>query len=74
MALLDTLTTARDQIAARMDEMTRNPKPNYSLDGESYSWESYFNMLSTQLLAVEQSMQRASGPGPAFMNKSRGRS
>lgn len=72
MAALDTLTTIRDQIVARMDEMTRHPKPTYSLDGESYSWESYFSMLSQQLLTVEQSMQRASGP--AFQVKSRGRS
>lgn len=71
MAALEELTTIRDQVIARMKAITESPKPTYSIDGESYSWESYFSMLSNQVKTIEESMQRASGP--SFMFKSRGR-
>jgi hypothetical protein len=46
----------------RINEVTANPKPDYSVDGESYSWSSYLAMLNRQLFVMEQSRQRADGP------------
>lgn len=56
------LETARDNVAARLVEITSQPKPNYSVDGESYSWAEYFSVLSSQLKTLEEALQRADGP------------
>lgn len=65
----DNLQTALDNIAARLADVTANPKPSYSVDGESVSWTEYFNALTQQQLALEQALQRANGP---FEVRSRG--
>lgn len=59
---LQRLQNARDNIAERIEEMTENPKPDYSLDGESYTWAGYMDMLVRNLELVEQAIQRATGP------------
>lgn len=46
MALVDTLKTARTNMAARLEEVTRNPKPNYEIDGETVEWADYVEMLT----------------------------
>lgn len=56
------LITAKEQVAARLVELTASPKPSYSVDGQSVSWESYFATLTNQLQALEQAIQRADGP------------
>lgn len=56
------LDTAIDNLAAKIAEATANPKPNYSLDGESYSWESWLAMLMNQMEVLEKARQRADGP------------
>lgn len=43
-------------------ELTTNPKPNYSIDGETWSWSEYWSMLNQQLKTLEESRQRADGP------------
>lgn len=58
----ENLTTARNNIAARLAEITAAPKPNYSLDGESYSWSEYHDMLTRQLEKLEGLLSRAAGP------------
>lgn len=49
MAYADDLKTARDQIAVIIKEITVDPKPSYSIDGESYSWGEYLAQLMSQL-------------------------
>lgn len=56
------LETVRNQIAARLVEVTAENKPTYSVDGKSVSWESYVAMLSNQLEKIEAALARASGP------------
>jgi hypothetical protein len=56
------LITTRDEIAERLAAISANPKPNYSLDGESYSWADYFDMLSRNLKLIEEAIQRAGTP------------
>ena len=55
------LETARNNVAARLAEITANPKPDYSVDGESYSWTSYFQALVSQLEALNKALQTAGG-------------
>jgi hypothetical protein len=55
------LTTTRDQIAARLAEMTVSPKPNYSIDGVSYSWDQLRMSLSQQLKDLNEMIQMADG-------------
>ncbi len=62
MALIDSLTTAQANIAARLAEVTTKAQPNYSVDGESYSWADYVSMLTGQLETIEKAIQRAGGP------------
>lgn len=56
------LQTALDNIAARIAAITANPKPDYSVDGKSYSWSGYLSMLITQSKALEEALVRAGGP------------
>ncbi len=57
----DNLTTAKNNIAAQLAAMTLNPKPSYSIDGESVSWGEHFTNLTNQLLVIEQRLQMADG-------------
>jgi hypothetical protein len=63
------LDLAIDGAAARLAEVTAQPKPTYTLDGENYLWAEYVQILTTQLLALEQARQRADG---AFEVRSQG--
>jgi hypothetical protein len=42
------LQTAVDNISAKIAEVSANPKPNYSIDGQSVSHADYFRMLTEQ--------------------------
>lgn len=59
---LENLTTARAQVAEILVEITADPKPTYSVDGQNVSWESYFSMLTDKLEVLDRAIQRASGP------------
>ena len=61
MAYQDDLLTARANCAARLVEITSKPKPDYSIDGESYSWAGYFQALTNQLEILDHAIQRADG-------------
>lgn len=49
MAYIDDLTTARDNFAAKLAEVSAAPKPTYSIDGQSVSWTEYYKFLSEQV-------------------------
>lgn len=49
-------------IAAQIKDITANPKPDYSVNGQSISWASYLAMLNGQLVALQQAQQSLSGP------------
>ena len=51
------LETTRDQIAANLVSMTANPKPSYSIDGESYSWGELFSLYTNQLSQINALIQ-----------------
>jgi hypothetical protein len=57
----ENLKTTRDNIAAKLAEMSANPKPNYSIDGVSYSWDQLRMSLSQQLKDVNEMLAMADG-------------
>lgn len=53
MTETQTLTKIRANLLARIDEITSQPKPNYSIDGQSVSWQSYLDSLFAKLKAID---------------------
>ena len=60
--VIDNLNTAYANYAQRLAEITVNPEASYSVDGESWSWTEYQSFIIDKMLALEQAIQRASGP------------
>lgn len=58
----ENLETARDNIAAIIAEITADPKPTYSLEGQSVSWESYLSMLLDKQEVLNKAIQQAGSP------------
>lgn len=46
-------------ITAAADAQPLVPKPDYSLDGESYSWGAYHTSLLQALRVIDEAIQRA---------------
>lgn len=63
------LTTARDQIMARIVEVTASANPDYSIDGQSVSKAAYLSTLTAQLEPINTALQMADG---GFEIRSRG--
>lgn len=49
MAYIDDLTTARDNFAAQLAEISASPKPTYSVDGQQVSWTEHYKFISEQI-------------------------
>ena len=54
--LADLLAT-RDNITAQLADMTVNPKPSYTVDGQSVDWDAHFRTLSNKLDELNQVIQ-----------------
>jgi hypothetical protein len=67
---LENLLQARESLIAKIAEATANPRPTYSLDGQSFDWTSYLGMLTDQLVKLDEAIMRAQAP---WQVKSRGR-
>lgn len=53
--VLENLQTAQSNIATKIADVTANPKPNYSIDGQSVSHADYLRTLfEAQRLVTEQ--------------------
>lgn len=50
------LTTLKSQIEARLLEITAAPKPSYSIDGQSFSYNEYFTTLMEQLAKTKEAI------------------
>lgn len=62
MAASDDIATAINQVAAIIKDVTANPKPDYSVNGQSISWGSYLDMLTRQLEGLQKAQQNLAGP------------
>jgi hypothetical protein len=59
---VQSLITARDNFAAQLAAFSAGPmKGNYSLDGESYSWESFADALQRRIEALSKQIAAADG-------------
>lgn len=56
---LSSLETIKANILARLEEITASPKPNYSVDGQSVSWQSYFDSLMASLKRIDEQINSA---------------
>lgn len=65
---LENLLTARDNIAANLAAITADPKPNYSIDGQSVSWQGLFDSYMAQLAQLDAQINAAD----SFELRSRG--
>lgn len=59
---LESLTTAKANVCGLLATITTDPKPNYSVDGQSVSWSEYFQMLTNQLEVLNRLIQVEGGP------------
>lgn len=56
------LATARDNICARIAEITASPNPDVNIDGQSVSKGTYLTQLTGQLDQITKLLQTAGGP------------
>jgi len=59
---LENLATVKSQIIQRLLEITTNPQPSYSLDGESVSWGDYQRLLLDQLKGIREQIALEGAP------------
>ena len=51
---LESLERIKTNLLARIEEVTAAPKPNYNIDGQSMSWQSYLDSLFAKLEKVNE--------------------
>jgi hypothetical protein len=61
MTYAEDLTTSRDNLASTLATESANPRPNYSVDGRSYSWDQYRSSLVQQIADLNQAIINANG-------------
>jgi hypothetical protein len=54
--VLENLQTAEANLATKIAEISANPKPNYSIDGQSVSHNDYLKMLIENLKQVKEAI------------------
>lgn len=54
MTYIESLTTARDNFATKLAEISADPKPSYSIDGQSVSYTDYYRFLSEQVKSLNE--------------------
>ena len=62
MAVVDDLEIAIAQVVALIVEITADPKPDYSINGQSVSWSAYLAMLTEQLEKLRAAQVALAGP------------
>ncbi len=58
-SLIDTAIT---NLSAKLAELSADPKPSYSVDGQSFSHSEYFSMLTKSLGELITQRRRLQGP------------
>lgn len=58
----ENLQTALDRCTAALADLYTNPRPDYSIDGRSYSWSALRKSLLEEQMQLEEALQRADGP------------
>lgn len=50
----ESLQKIKENLLARIEEVTSQPKPNYNIDGQSVSWQGYLDSLFAKLEKIDQ--------------------
>lgn len=50
---LTNLATARSSYVSQLVSLAANPKPSYSVNGQSFSWTEYQRFLTEQVKAID---------------------
>lgn len=58
----ENLSTSRANLAARLAEITANPKPSYTEGGEQYDWLGYQQFLLDGIERLDRMIASAEGP------------
>jgi hypothetical protein len=58
-AMIDTAIT---NLTAKLAELSADPKPSYSVDGQTFSHTEYFKMLTDSLESLITTRRRLQGP------------
>lgn len=66
----ENVATAIANYTAILVDVSVNPKPSYSLDGESYSWTEYQNFLADKIAELRKTEIMLRGP---YSKNTRGR-
>lgn len=53
-AIKASLEQARDNYAAQLEQISKAPKPTYSVEGRSYSWTEYQQFLIEKLRELKK--------------------
>lgn len=56
---LENLIAARDNVAANLADITATPKPNYTIDGQTVSWQSLFDSYLEHLERLDAQIAAA---------------
>lgn len=62
MSTVTQLTTIKANILAQIEDITQNPKPNYSIDGQSVSWQNHLDSLWAKLKEINDMIAAEEGP------------
>ena len=61
MTYLADITTSRDRLASVLATESLDPRPNYTVDGRTVSWDTYRNSLVQQIRDLNQMVINAGG-------------
>jgi ABC-type glycerol-3-phosphate transport system substrate-binding protein len=56
------ISQAIANISAIIKDITANPKPNYTVDGQTVNWSDYLDTLTTKLSSLLKTQQLLGGP------------
>lgn len=58
----ENLATIKSNLLAQLATMSASPKPNYSINGQSVSWQSLYDSLWSQLEKINEQLASTAGP------------
>ena len=61
-AIKDSLNQSLLNVTLALQDMSASPRPTYSLDGRSYSWNELFESLMRKQNELRVAIQEADGP------------
>lgn len=50
------LETIKANVLAILVDLTENPKPTYTIDGQTVAWADYFKTLTDQLAVIDEQL------------------